>query len=200
MTAAMKEHLADERIWTIAARVAVHDGESTHYEINGEGQIQVSVITLRHGVPINAILTGGDGSGNGSWKIPSVGTEVMLTCDDGQFEGDVFISGFAGKPPANIAQNETQIVDDTVYIGQKTGAQKMVKGETYRSAEDTLINAMTAAFAAINVYAVAIKPIADPSNLFTPALTTALTTAWVSAVSAFQAAATTYLASKGKVF
>lgn len=84
--------------------------------------------------------------------------------------------------------------DGTVEVRRTAGlVEPTIKGTTYRTAETTLIAAIVAAFAAINTYAVAIKPTADPTNAATPALTTALATTLVNAVATFNAGAASYL-------
>lgn len=92
------------------------------------------------------------------------------------------------------------LANGTVEIRSAAGvAQPTIKGTSYRTAEDTLITALTTAFTALNAYAVAIKPIADPTNAATPALTAAMTTAWAAAVTAFNSAASTYLTTVAKL-
>lgn len=123
--AATRDMLKDERVWCIAARVELHDGDTQHYEINGEGQIIVSVRTLRHGVPIWAVLRGGDSEGRGVWQIPSIGTEVIVEFDDGMFEGDAYIVGTHGNPPAAAANpNLLLVLSPNVEIRSVNGTAK----------------------------------------------------------------------------
>jgi hypothetical protein len=104
----------------------------------------------------------------------------------------------------------------TVEIRTPTGTpEKMIKGETYRTNEDTMLTAISgcilalkAVLTALDTYANAIKGIADPTsgNPATTTLHTALVTvatpvldATKTAIDTFQAAASTYLATVGKV-
>jgi hypothetical protein len=112
----MKELLSDERIWTIAARVEKHKNDSEHYEMTDEGHMVVSVITLRHGVPIKAILNGGGNNGHGVWFIPPIGTEVVVNFDDGQFEGDAYIVGIHGHAPSALEPGKVLIRGDVVNL------------------------------------------------------------------------------------
>lgn len=114
--AATREHLRDERIWCVAARVVIIDGDDSHWAYSEEGHLTVSVLTLKHGVPIRAILKGGDNAGSGIWFIPSVGTEVILSFDDGDFEGDAYIVGVHGKAPTGITSDTVFVIGASVVI------------------------------------------------------------------------------------
>lgn len=86
--------LEDERVWCVAARVAVLEGDAKHYEVNEEGDMTIGVVTLQHGVPIRANLDSLSGSGgNGIWMIPDVNDEVIVAFDGGEFEGEAYIVG-----------------------------------------------------------------------------------------------------------
>ncbi len=90
--------------------------------------------------------------------------------------------------------------DGTIEARSKLGlVQPTIRGTAYRTAEDALITAIQTAITAINAYAVAIKPIADPTNVATPVLTTALITTFQTAVAAFQSASSTYTTTVLKV-
>lgn len=101
---------------------------------------------------------------------------------------------FAGVP--GDASTDGEIVHAAkLRLGGPGSSQRSVRGDAYRSAEDTLFTALVTAFHAIKLYAVAIQGTADPSNAATPALVTALTTTLDTAKAAFDAAASSYLAS-----
>lgn len=154
MTAALKELLDSERIWCIAARVAVHDGEDEHFGLSEEGHVELSVVTLRHGVEIKAFLKGGDDDGSGIWFIPSVGTEVIVNFDDGEFEGDAYVVAIVGEKPGgiNLQPGKMFVIGDSVEI---------------RSANGTAIKLPTLADvqAMVNVYNLHTHP--DPASGFT---------------------------------
>jgi hypothetical protein len=179
----LRDHLRDERVWCVAARVALHDGDSSHFDTAKNGQLIISVRTLRNDVPIWAMMNGGDVDGKGLWKIPAIGTEVMIGFDDGMFEGDAYIMGFMGKPPTDLAEGETIIADDTVYIGQKIGAESIIKAETFFNALDIMLAAIATAVGTSG----------------TPAGATAAGGAITTAITTFDTSIQAALASKGKV-
>ncbi len=86
-----------------------------------------------------------------------------------------------------------------LFLGGELGAEPTLKATTYRGAENDLITALTAAISAINAYAVAIQPTADPPGASTTTLTTALMTTWPAAVTTFLAAAAAGVTLKAKV-
>jgi hypothetical protein len=113
---ATRDLLESERVWCVAARVALHDGEDAHHQMTDEGQMMVSVRTLRHDVQIWAILAGGGSADVGVWFIPPVGTEVIVNFDDGMFEGDAYIVGIHGKAPSDLAPGKVFIRGDVVNL------------------------------------------------------------------------------------
>lgn len=105
------------------------------------------------------------------------------------------------KVAADLNENETQVHNDVCVVRLKANAtievrtpsgatQPTIRATTYRTAEDSLIDAMTIAFAAINTFVVAKFPPPDP---ITEALTAALTVAWVAAVAAFKGGSSQYV-------
>jgi len=114
--ASMKELFADDHVWCLAAVVALHDGETEHYEVNKEGQMSVQVRTHLHDVQITAILRGG-----GAWYIPDVGTEVMIAFDEGEFEGDAYIMNLYGDTPSGLVPGKFFILADEIQIRSADG-------------------------------------------------------------------------------
>lgn len=117
------------------------------------------------------------------YGVPGVTAKVTAgaRCALGFAEGD------PRKPFAELWESGTLI-----ELKLHTGTDFVVKGTTYRAAEDTLITALNTFAVAINAYAVAIKPVADPTNVGTGALTAAQGV-FTAAVTAFQGAAAGYL-------
>lgn len=113
---AMRELFKDDKIWCLAARVALHDGETVHYEVTPEGAMSVSVRTHMHDVQINALLKGG-----GIWYIPDVGTEVMIAFDNGEFEGDAYIMNPYGDSPAGLAPGKLFLLADIIEARSADG-------------------------------------------------------------------------------
>lgn len=121
----LKELLRDEREWVVSARVAVLDGQSSHFEVNAEGDLIVSCLTLLHAVPIWANLDSlaGGSDGSGVWHIPDPDTEVMIGFDHGEFEGEAHIISrtSGGKAPAGLAAGTVFILGANVEIRQPGG-------------------------------------------------------------------------------
>lgn len=96
--------------------------------------------------------------------------------------------------PTEAPQDATVIWpgDFDVRVGGYAGAEKMVKGETYRNAEDNYFAALEALIA---------QMLAEPTmaSYFLTGAPAAALTAWTAAVTAFHTAASTFLAQKGKV-
>lgn len=107
----MRDALRDERVPAVAARVAVHDGETSHFTVNDEGDLIVSVVTAGAGVPLWANLHGVDKAGHGQIWIPAVGTEVIVIFDDGNFEGEAYI---AASYPSGSARTSWE--PGTLYL------------------------------------------------------------------------------------
>lgn len=117
---ALKQLIGEgDKVWCLAARVEVHDGEEDHYDVTAEGAMMISVKTLRHDVPVWALLKGG-GVGIGVWYIPPVGTEVLLGFDDGEFEGDAYIAGIHGHSPEGLVPDTILVIGDIVNVQATT--------------------------------------------------------------------------------
>lgn len=100
----------------MAARVALHDGDDEHFFFTDEGHIAISVITLRHGIPVTALLCGGADNGHGVWFIPPIGTEVIINFDDGELEGDAYLVAIHGHAPSNLVPGKVFIRGDVVNL------------------------------------------------------------------------------------
>ncbi len=152
-------------------------------------------------------------------ELPN-GERVAFVCDKGLSstppeEGETQLHGLK-ETSAVVRIRASGAIEITAKSGQRVdlqgASQPFVRGDTYADrlatyldALDTLHTLLTATFEAINVYALAIKPLADPTNAVTPTLVTALTTTWVrgvttytSAAAAFRAARTQYLSTRIK--
>jgi len=187
-----ESHLAEDDTVTVEAVAELQDVPVRH--IGGAtGRITVPVVKGDTGMVIFA------SSSIARWKLIGglidPGDARKHHISDCVFEPG--LHDFAHVP--TTAPTDAIVTHGETRVGGPVGTEKMLRAESYRTAEDALINAMTVAFNAIQIYAVAIKPVADPSNAATPALVTAMTTTWTAAVAAFTGAAATYLAQKGRV-
>ncbi len=123
---ATRDLLDNERVAAINARVAIHDDRTTHWRVGDEGQILVTVLSHQHEVPIEAIWGGGSLDGRGLWYIPDVGTEVMVTFANDEFEGDAYIARCYGDSPfAEGEENCTLLIgSDRILIRTPGGSTK----------------------------------------------------------------------------
>lgn len=117
--AATRDLLEDERQWVVAAVVALHDGSTSHWRILPEGHLAIEVRTLKHGVPIEAIMKGGP-----VFRIPSLNTEVLLNFEMGEYEGDAYVVAVHDHAPSSVSENVTLIIDSKVKIKTLGGTSK----------------------------------------------------------------------------
>jgi len=114
----LRDMLRDDRVWVIGAVVALHEGESLHYAVNEDGDMQVTLLTHQHQVPITAILGGLGGAGRGVWFIPELGTEVLVHFPDGDFQGDATVVGLmpTRSTPAGLVPGKVFVIGTEVQI------------------------------------------------------------------------------------
>jgi hypothetical protein len=148
--AGLRDMLEDDRVWCIMGTVALGEGETGHYEVNDDGDLQVSVVT-HAGVPITALLGGAFGSSSGTWAIPAAGDEVLVAFADGQFEGDGVVVAVVGRgAPAGLAPGTVVVrADDRiqadapeVLLGGGGGHEPTYQADAHRTAEDTLLDGL----------------------------------------------------------
>lgn len=144
---AMRDLLAGDGIWCVAATIQVLKGETAHFQKQRNGQLMVSVVTNQHAVPMWAAFKGGDILGRGLWVIPGVGTEVLVCFDMGEFEGDAFVvAPFGSAPDAALVPNVTLVIDDTVEIRSLNGtAQRLLTEADGEALKDAISGAAVAA-------------------------------------------------------
>lgn len=134
--------LRDERVAAVAARVAKLDGHPDVFDVNEEGDVIVSCLTLNHEVPIWANLdTLAGSSGHGVWFIPDEGTEVMIGFDDGDFEGEAYIIGrtSSGNAPEGLAPGKVFVLGVEVQVRSPNGtAQPALTMDDYTSLKSWL--------------------------------------------------------------
>lgn len=201
--AGLRDMLEDDRAWCVGARVELHAGEADHWQVNEDGDLEVTVVTHQHGTEITALLGGiAGGNGRGTWRVPSVGTEGVVVFLDGDFEGDaVFLGGMSSKNvPSGVSDVRTLIVDGEVEVRGDTNieldapqvqiggnaVQATIMGDTYRSAEDLMLTAVSAVFNLLTA-----GPVTAPAA--------AAAVAAVAAITTFKNAAATYKTTVAKV-
>lgn len=203
--AGMSEVVNDGRVWSVRAIVAVHEGDDSHWGVNDDGDVEVSVEAVHGGGPLTTILVAaGGGGGRGYWAIPPVGAEVVVEMPE-DFEGDAYLVGAAAsrQPPDGLTADRAVLVapelritatggnvdlrGDEVHVGGGGAMEPTVKGATYRSAEDAMLSALSSAVALIS----------NIPGLTPPQL--AIVTAATAAISAFQSSSSSYLTTIAKV-
>lgn len=85
-----------------------------------------------------------------------------------------------------------------LHLGDTLVTDAVVKGTTYRTAEDTLITALNTFVGSLGAALTADLAAATPTVAYTPTAVTALATTLAAAVTAFQGAAATYLSTTVK--
>jgi hypothetical protein len=223
----MKAWLAQGHMVTSLGVVRKFPEHGSHFEIsteNGRKEVLVDVELVPSGTRVLCRL----GFGNDqNFKIPRVDQEVAvllpfdpqsLIKDPLDFEPiivgvlDVAIPSELTGDGDHVMKSSNKVTIDapTVTCGAETGSEPAVKGQTYRSAEDTLLTAIQNAFAAVAAYAQAVAALPAPFPA-TAAAANALQVAvgltsgtppgvaLAAALSTFNSAASTYLAQQAKV-
>jgi len=147
------------------------DDPGDHFEIvedsYGNKFAMVQVTIMPRGVHLFARLGSlGGGAAMGLWRIPAVGTEVVVVIAEGEpeFMSMVVATLDSGSPPDGVSDDKTILVatDEievrapTVHQGGADGSQKAIRGEGYTGA----VNAMVGGGDAI--------PVAEGNPLDTP--------------------------------
>lgn len=210
----LRAWIGNQQMTTSLGVVRKFPGESSHFEVdteNGSNDILVDVELIPSGTRTAARL----GFGNdGVYRIPREDTEVAVLIPydpsslirDSLDYGAIIVGVLNSNAPSEldaddvvvIESDKVTVISGTIKLGSNSASQKAVKGNVYRSAEDSWFTALNALATALSVYAIAIKPIADPLNAATPALTAACT-AVNTALATFNASASSYLATKVSV-
>jgi hypothetical protein len=118
-TAPLRDDLEDDRVWCVGARVEAHPGETDHWQVNEDGDLEIQVVTHQHGQPVTAVLGAlVGGRGRGVWMIPDVGTEVLVSFFDGDFEGDAVIVGVlpSKDTPGGLAPGKVFVIGQEVIV------------------------------------------------------------------------------------
>lgn len=208
--------MSEDMVPSVKATVALHEGETSHWEVNADGDLQVTCLSHGHSAPITALLGAiVGGKGKGVWVIPPIGTEVLVCFPDGDYEGDAVIVGAlsTGSVPAALADGNVVIVGAPVFISDGAGGaavevrpadvrigggvaphEPTLKATTYRTAEDLMLTAMTTWLAALAVYIVIPVPTAPQTATYTAAQGV-----FAASIATFQAGTATYPTTIAKV-
>lgn len=115
----------DRRSWTVLARVEAHDGEATHCEFvnndDGTKAVFVDVVSMPSNIEMSCRLS----QDGGLWRIPPIGTEVIVSIPDGQIDWTPTIVAISGKQPDGLSPTAAILVVDpgmTVLVHDGTAA------------------------------------------------------------------------------
>ncbi len=182
--------------------------------------VEVELVPER--IHVTARLAGRGGQGRGLWEVPQVGDEVAVIVPDGEVEfcPIVVATLSGGEIPSELteddiifANNRGRIIirtsddffvdaagdailepDGEVKLGSSSASDKVIRGSTRDTSEQTFLTALAAFATATNVALISIPTFIDPAKAAYAAAATAFTTA----VATFQAAATASLSGKTK--
>ncbi len=127
MSGNLKKLLLDERIPAVAGFVKTPPEGGNHWDYVGPAgnrQLLIHVVTKGSHASLWCHPCGGMRAGRGIWAIPDIGTEVLVSFDNGDFEGDPFIVGLFGRYDDSVhtlVAGSTLIVDSSVEIRSATG-------------------------------------------------------------------------------
>lgn len=147
---ATRELLDDERLWIMGARIALHDGESSHHRKTEEGANEVSVRTSNHGLQLWALLPGGSNGDRGIWSVPEIGTEVLIACEDGDPEGDVFLVSAYGHSPSTMTTTQLILLINDVIEARSVGGT--AKALAYKSDLDAVASKLNSLIGKYNTH------------------------------------------------
>lgn len=135
-TANLRKFFGDDRIHVIAGHVIVENGETSHFFINDEKNVVLSVEINHYGTVVRANLS----NTPGVWTIPDVGTEVLVGFDNGEFEGEAYVIGTYGATNKTNAEIPTSVASQTFNVAVTGDANIVVaSGSRIRLHSDTRI-------------------------------------------------------------
>lgn len=107
----MREALADGKVYSALGVVRKFDGETAHYELDGE-DVLVDVEIMPNGERALCRLACGAGPGLGLWFVPPEGTEVAVLVPQGDLEADPVVVGClsSGDVPDGLTTSNWVIV------------------------------------------------------------------------------------------
>ena len=151
---AFREALEDGKLHCSLAKVV--DVGGSHFEIDEQEGVLVEVQLLPSRTPVTARLASvAGGPGNGVWRVPAVGTEVVVVIPHGDLGATPVIVGTLSSQsvPEGIAPERTVIVapEVLIYDTASNEAEPLVKKSEYdalKAAYDAHIHATTATIGA----------------------------------------------------
>lgn len=169
-----REAMADGRLWCCLGRVIQPDG-GPHYHkdtSDGKSRVMIAVETIPEGLDLTCRL-----ATRPTYYIPPVGALVAVLIPSGELEHCPLVVGVLdnGAADEEVGTDKTLVSSEVAYVVKapsikwgQNAAQDVVQGNSQKTALDAFADALGA-------YAVAIKAIADPTNVATPVLQAAIT-------------------------
>ena len=119
-TSALREHVRDGRLWA-ALGLVVKDGTDPHYTIDGSSDVYVEVMLVPTEVRISArLMSLVGGPGEGIWRVPPVGSEVLVVIPDGELLAGPVVVGTLSTgaiPTGTQGINDSTPSTQTIIIG-----------------------------------------------------------------------------------
>jgi hypothetical protein len=115
----MRDLLRDRRVWVGIGTVMKRQDEDSHWrfaEDENGNKVDVLVECDLHPGPIPVecrLASVGGGPGHGLWKVPPVGTQVVIVVQRGELEADCSI---VGTLASNQAPDAALLDDDTLVL------------------------------------------------------------------------------------
>lgn len=208
------ERMVGQKLLPAVGIVVAPDANTSHFEDSGDDvHVEVEIQPTLLQVTCRLVAPGG------AWRIPPVGEEVLVILPDGdlQFmplaiphlaaevpslltEDDDVLDNRRGRQVVSASEDVALVPDGLVRLGSLAAPEAVVKGTTYRSAEDTFFAALVTFLGSLTALAAALA--APPAAAIGGAAQTAAgsvsgaATTFATAVATFNAAAASYLSAK----
>lgn len=131
----IREALGDPRAWVKLGIVTKFEGETSHYELDGQ-DLLVDVELMPERIPVLCRMGSPVGGQYfGVWSVPPVGTEVMVVVPDGDLEADPVIVSCLST--GQLPQGAATLDEQTIVISGN--GIKIVGGATIQVQSDTVV-------------------------------------------------------------
>lgn len=119
----MAQAVRDKRVWVDVGVVRLFDGETSHFELDGEDLLVDVEIGAEAAPTLCRMATYAGGVGGGVWRVPPVGTEVLVAVPMGDYDADPVIVAVlpSGALPEGIDEQTLVIASPKVRIDAAGG-------------------------------------------------------------------------------
>lgn len=172
----MRQAMRDRRYWIGVGLVYRPNGEE-HWELDADIGVLVNVELMPDREPLLCRLSGlGEGGTHGVWRIPPVGSEVVIGIPGGDLENDPILLGVlaSGGVPSEL-DADTLVVRAPKVVVIATDDRAEIGQKGLGSSEDIVVQAaLDDALAALAAAISALSGASDPSVTALTALRSAL--------------------------